>query len=126
MVPISQEVGHGTVKECFYHVLMNPTQDTRAWAEVWLSSCYRNVSVAAPGGRRRAHEEAIIPTLKATLSLLWISIKISEIWWRFGEHLVLRFRLLLLVEVGNISVLAGRYYVIGVLSPLMGSILPLQ
>jgi len=97
VVPISQEVGHGTVKECFHHVLMDPNQDTRAWAEVWLSSCCRNVSVAAPGGRRRAeledlgrliiqilHEEAIIPTLKATLSLLWTSIKIVrglvEVW----------------------------------------------
>ena len=89
MVPISQEVGHGTVKECFYHVLMNPNQNTRAWAKVWLSSCCRNVLVTAAGGRRRAeledlggliiqilHEKAIIPTLKATLSLLWTSIKI--------------------------------------------------
>ena len=57
MVPISQEVGHDTVKECFYHVLMDPNQDTGAWAEVWLSSCCRNVSVAAAGGRRRAQFE---------------------------------------------------------------------
>ena len=57
MVPISQEVGHGTVKECFYHVLMNPNQNTRAWAKVWLSSCCRNVLVTAAGGRRRAELE---------------------------------------------------------------------
>ena len=54
---ISQEVGHDAVKEWFYHVLMDPNQDTGGWAEVWLSSCCRNVSVAAPGGRRRAELE---------------------------------------------------------------------
>ena len=31
-------------------------------------------------------------------------------------HLVRRFRILLLSEVGNVSVWAGRYYVIGLLS----------
>ena len=41
-------------------------------------------------------------------------------------HLVLRLCLLLIAEVRNISVWKGRYNVMGLLSPLLGSILVLH